>query len=217
MALLPFSSPQDFEHRVRGAGDAEGLWFVFRGDRLLVEIGPPDPRPGDDPRVRERPSWAHPGKCLFLELAGAPHAAAVVSELEPGLAPTIGLSGDLDSEVAIAEVCLDALLAAERRGSAYRPLPRFPGIKVDVAVAVPESTRAGALIALIETAGKGQVADVELFDLYRGQSIGEGRKSLAFHVLLQSDARTLTDQDEQKFLQRFEKLVADAGGELRKA
>jgi len=43
---------------VRGAGDAEGLWFVFRGDRLLVEIGPPDPRPGDDPRVRERPSWA---------------------------------------------------------------------------------------------------------------------------------------------------------------
>jgi NAD+ diphosphatase len=58
MSLLPFSSPQDFEHRVRGAASAEGLWFVFRGDRLLVEIGPPDPRPGDDPRVRERPSWA---------------------------------------------------------------------------------------------------------------------------------------------------------------
>jgi len=58
MALLPFSSPQDFEHRVHGAGSAESLWFVFRGDRLLVEVGPPDPRPGDDPRVRERPSWA---------------------------------------------------------------------------------------------------------------------------------------------------------------
>jgi len=58
MALLPFSSPQAFEHRVHGAASADGLWFVFRGDRLLVEIGPPDPRPGDDPRVRERPSWA---------------------------------------------------------------------------------------------------------------------------------------------------------------
>ncbi len=58
MVLLPFSSPQDFEHRVHGAGAAEGLWFVFRGDRLLVEVGPPDPRPGDDPRVRQRPSWA---------------------------------------------------------------------------------------------------------------------------------------------------------------
>lgn len=58
MILLPFSSPQDFEHRVQGAGDAAGLWFVFRDDRLLVEVGPPDPRPGDDPRVRQRPSWA---------------------------------------------------------------------------------------------------------------------------------------------------------------
>ena len=58
MSLLPFSSPQDFEQRVHGAGSAEGLWFVFRGDRLLVEVGPLDPRPGDDPRVRERPSWA---------------------------------------------------------------------------------------------------------------------------------------------------------------
>ncbi|MDH4174581.1 MAG: NAD(+) diphosphatase [Betaproteobacteria bacterium] len=58
MIRLPFSSPQDFEHRVQGAGDAEGLWFVFRGDRLLVQVGPPDARPGDDPRVRERPSWA---------------------------------------------------------------------------------------------------------------------------------------------------------------
>jgi NAD+ diphosphatase len=59
MSLLPFSSPQDFMHRVRGAqANAAGLWFVFRGDQLLVELGPPDARPTDDPRVRERPAWA---------------------------------------------------------------------------------------------------------------------------------------------------------------
>jgi NAD+ diphosphatase len=59
MMPLPFSSPQDFMHRVRGAQtDAAGLWFVFRGDQLLVELGPPDARPTDDPRVRERPAWA---------------------------------------------------------------------------------------------------------------------------------------------------------------
>ena len=45
--------------------------------------------------------------------------------------------------------------------------------------------------------------------------VGAGQKSLAFHVLLQSDKKTLTDKDEQKFLKRFEKLVADAGGKLR--
>ena len=58
MRPLPFSSPADYLHRVYGASGGEGLWFVFHGDRLLVELGPPDPRPTDDPRVRERPSWA---------------------------------------------------------------------------------------------------------------------------------------------------------------
>ena len=164
-----------------------------------------------------RPSWAHPGKCLFLELPGVASPVAVVAELEPGLAPAIGLTGDLESEVAIAELCLDALLEAKLEGEGYKPMPRFPGIKVDVAVSVPESTPAADLLALIERAGKKQVADVELFDLYRGPSVGAGRKSLAFHVLLQSEKKTLTDKDEKKFLQRFLKLVSEAGGELRRS
>lgn len=165
-----------------------------------------------------RPAWAHPGKCLFLEADKTEKGAAplaVVAELEPGLAPAIGLTGDLDSEVALAELCLDALLDAKPVGQGYAPLPRFPGIKVDVAVAVTEATPAADLLALIEQAGKKQVAEIELFDLYRGESVGPGRKSLAFHVLLQSDKKTLTDKDEQKFLKRFEQLVADSGGELR--
>ena len=55
-----------------------------------------------------------------------------------------------------------------------------------------------------------------LFDIYRGEKLGTDRKSLAFHVLLQSDKKTLIDKDEQKFLKRFEALVSEAGGELRK-
>lgn len=164
----------------------------------------------------EIPAWAHPGKCLFLRLDGTDETVAVVAELEPALAPALGLSGDLDSDVAVGEICLDALLAATLSGSGYKPLPKFPGIKVDVAVSVSESTTAGELIELIEKAGKKQVAGTELFDLYRGDSIGAGKKSLAFHVLLQSDNKTLTDKDEQKFLKRFESLVSEAGGELRK-
>jgi phenylalanyl-tRNA synthetase beta chain len=163
----------------------------------------------------DRPSWAHPGKSLFLNLSGTDRAIGLVAELEPGLAKALGLSGDLDSEVVLGEFCLDALLEADAIGRGYSPLPRFPGIKVDVAVAIPESTPAADVMALIEQAGKKQVADIELFDLYRGESIGADRKSLAFHVLLQSESKTLTDKDEQKFLKRFERLVSEAGGELR--
>ncbi len=58
MIELPFGRPLDFEHLVACESPGEGHWFVFRGTDLLVEMGPPDPRPSDDLRVRVRPSWA---------------------------------------------------------------------------------------------------------------------------------------------------------------
>jgi NAD+ diphosphatase len=57
MGHLPFSRPADFEHCVACDAPGEGHWFVFRGDQLLVEMGPLE-RPSDDPRVRARPAWA---------------------------------------------------------------------------------------------------------------------------------------------------------------
>jgi NAD+ diphosphatase len=57
MNPLPFSRPADFEHCVTCDAPGEGHWFVFRGDQLLVEMGPLE-RPSDDPRVRARPAWA---------------------------------------------------------------------------------------------------------------------------------------------------------------
>jgi NAD+ diphosphatase len=58
MNELPFGRPAGFEHRVACESPGDGAWFVFRGTDLLVELGPPDPRPSDDPRVPRRPSWA---------------------------------------------------------------------------------------------------------------------------------------------------------------
>jgi NAD+ diphosphatase len=58
---MPFMAPLDFAAGVRppdARHEAPSYWLVFSGDRLLVELGPPDPRPTDDPRVRERPAWA---------------------------------------------------------------------------------------------------------------------------------------------------------------
>jgi NAD+ diphosphatase len=57
MSELPFARPLHFEHRVSCESPGEGHWFVFRGDQLLVEMGPLE-RPSDDPRVRARPAWA---------------------------------------------------------------------------------------------------------------------------------------------------------------
>ena len=176
-----------------------------------LEIAPIRWEPCDAP-----PSWAHPAKTLEARLADGGARLGLVAELDPGLTADLGLSGDLASEVAAAEISLDALLEAPRRGSRYRPLPRYPGIKLDVAVSVPDETPSASVEAAIARAGRSDVADIEIFDVYRGESVGPGRKSLAYHVLLQSGKKTLTEKDEQKFLKRFEKLLAEVGAELRR-
>jgi phenylalanyl-tRNA synthetase beta chain len=162
------------------------------------------------------PSWAHPSRCLEARFDAAGEPAIVLADLEPGIAPKLGLSGDQASDVAIAEIAIDVLLAAPAAGARFRPIPRFPGIKLDVAVALADATPASAIVEAIERAGKGNVADIELFDVYRGEKIGQGRKSLAYHVLLQSPNKTLADKDEQKFLSRFERGLAEIDAELRK-
>ncbi len=58
MVALPFQSPEGFEQMIARSAARKGHWLVFRGEQLLVEIGPPSPAPTDDPRVRARPSWA---------------------------------------------------------------------------------------------------------------------------------------------------------------
>lgn len=166
------------------------------------------------------PSWSHPAQALTLTTPAAGAAdgepLAWVANLEPALGRAIGLRDELASDVAVAEVSIDGLLAAPRGIRRYRPIPRYPSVKLDVAIDLPETTHAGEAVAVIEKAGKGLVADSELFDLYRGPKLRPGRKSLAYHVLLQSEAKTLSDKDQAKFLSRLEKELEALDAKLRR-
>ena len=99
MIELPFATPAGYQPSCFTDSPAEGHWFVFRGDQLLVEMGPPDPRPSDDPRVRSRPSWARlplrknhnwlgsePLRTLYLGRLGGVdcHAAEIAGEPPQG-------------------------------------------------------------------------------------------------------------------------------------
>ena len=156
----------------------------------------------------DAPRWAHAGRCMRNRFA-------TVAMLDPGIQRELDLQGELDAEVAFAEISLDALLAAPEAPYGYRPIPRFPSVKVDVALSVPEELAAGDAALTIEAAGKGLVDSMELFDLYRGDSVGAGRKSIAYHVRLQASDRTLSDADVARFLGRLERGIEKAGGELR--
>jgi GxxExxY protein len=102
------------------------------------------------------------------------------------------------------EFDLEAILAAIPARFAYRPVPRFPAALRDVAVVVPEAATAERVLAELRTAGGDLLRHVRLFDLYRGPSIPDGTKSLAFALTYQADDRTLTDKEVDKAHKKIE-------------
>ncbi len=159
------------------------------------------------PLVEAPAPWLHPKATLR-----APGGVCEIGRLDPRVASRF----ELDHDVAIATLSIDGLLASEPLGTPYRPVPKFPGVKLDVALSCDEQRPAAELGTLIERSGKGLVASLELFDVYRGESLGEGKKSLAWHVVLQAADRTLEEKDLSKYLDRLQRSAEREGIELRR-
>ena len=114
------------------------------------------------------------------------------------------------------EIDLDALLAGTRRDRAFRPLSRFPASNVDLAFVLDDGIAASSVVATLRAAGGAVVEDVRVFDEFRADALGAGRRSLAFAIRFRSPERTLTD-DEVGMLRRgaIDAVVAAHGAELR--
>jgi len=144
----------------------------------------------------------HPGRAAYL----------IVGEKRVGafgeLHPLVRQAFDLPPQpVCAAEFDLEAILAALQQAHAYRPVSRFPAVHEDIAVVVDEATPAAQVEATIWKAGGELLRDVRLFDLYRGEQIGAGRKSLAYRLAYQANDRTLTDDDAAKVRARIIKTL----------
>jgi len=133
--------------------------------------------------------YLHPGRQAAV-LAGG-EAVGLAGEVHPDVCARLGLAG---SPVAF-EVNLDRLLSHAAPVAQYRPLPRFPAVIRDVAVLVPADLPAARVREVIEAAGGAWVESVTLFDLYEGEKIPAGHRSLAFSVAYRAADRTLTDAE----------------------
>ncbi len=155
------------------------------------------------------PSY-HPGRCAGVR-AGEQHIG-VVGQIHPAVAANYGV----DTELYCAELSVEALLAARGADPEYAPLPKYPPITRDIAVVCGEEVTVGALESAIRKGARGLLKQVSLFDIYRGKSVGEGKKSVAFNLVLRADDRSLTgeeaDEDVKSILETLEK---DCGAVLR--
>lgn len=141
----------------------------------------------------------HPGRSAELLVNGQPVGA--FGELHPTVAANAGLA---ERAVQVAEFDLDVLLAAVPTRFPYRPFPTVPPAKRDVAVIVPADTPADAVLAEIRAAGGDLLTGAELFDVYTGDRIPAGTRSLAYALVYQPADKTLTDKEIDKAHQKIE-------------
>src|SRR5439155_16079645 len=134
-----------------------------------------------------------------LELNG--HSVGSLGELHPKVAANFGLA---DRAVQVAELDLEVILAAVPDRFPYRPFPTVPPAKRDIAVIVADDTPAEKVLAELRAAGGELLADAVLFDVYRGESIPAGMKSLAFALVYQAPDRTLGEKEIEKAHQKIE-------------
>ncbi|HET6875164.1 MAG TPA: phenylalanine--tRNA ligase subunit beta [Acidimicrobiales bacterium] len=151
----------------------------------------------------------HPGRAATVSAGGTELGA--VGEIDPGVVAAYGLPG----AVGWLGLSLDALSAAPRRDRTAVEPSRFPASDIDLAFVLADDVPAAELVATMEQAAGDLVEGVSLFDVYRGERIGAGRRSLALRARLRAADRTLTDGELAAARQKMIDAGAALGAELR--
>jgi phenylalanyl-tRNA synthetase beta chain len=150
----------------------------------------------------------HPGRAAHVMLGGRP--IGWVGELHPRWQQKY----ELPSAPVLFELDAAPILALEL--PRYSEVSRFPPVIRDLAVVVAESAPAQALLDALERSRPAAVQEIRLFDVYRGKGIPAGLKSLAFRVVMQDTAKTLTDGEaDAAMAQLTQVLAAKFGAKLR--
>ena len=110
----------------------------------------------------------------------------------------------------------EALSQARGGAPVYQPLPKFPSVTRDIAVVCHEAVTVGALEEAIRKGARGLLKEVSLFDVYRGKGVDEGKKSVAFNLVLRADDRSLTSEEADEDVKSIlETLKTDCDAVLR--
>jgi phenylalanyl-tRNA synthetase beta chain len=177
----------------------EALLGRFALELEVTEAQWPFLHPARSVRVRARGGRAREGVDLGL-----------LGELHPLVAGEWGLE-----RTAVFAIDVGKLAAAAEPVTPFRSFGAYPPLRQDIAVIVPEQLALAELIARVREAGGETLEQVHLFDVYTGEQVGEGRRSLALALSFRSPERTLTDEDVGPLRERIVTAVAGLGGELR--
>ncbi len=151
----------------------------------------------------------HPGRCARLSLGGK--ALGVIGEVHPEVVANYGMEGRVVSFSLDAEI----LIANARTDRTYTPLPKFPSVTRDLALVCGAEVPVRILEKAIRSGAGNLLEKIRLFDIYRGEQIAGGKKSVAFRIVLRSATGTLTDEKVSKVMKKVMESLERVGAVLR--
>jgi phenylalanyl-tRNA synthetase beta chain len=179
---------------VKGAVEALLRAFHLRGVRFLQEEGPP---------------WLHPGR--VAKVARGNQVYGWLGEVHPRIARAF----EIEFPAAVADLDFDAVRTAAGREPRMQAIGRFPTVPYDVAVVVDRRTPAAEVEGVLRKVDDRLVRDVHLFDVYEGDRLEKGKRSLAFTIVFGSLERTLGTEDVEKLRARVDQAIGKRGWTLR--
>ncbi|MGN0697102.1 MAG: phenylalanine--tRNA ligase subunit beta [Oscillospiraceae bacterium] len=205
--------PEEPERIVFGCYGADYDFYALKGDieELFEVLGIDDVdyEPCTDDSIFGESHAFHPGRCAVVTKNGKP--LGIFGELHPKTAENYGIN----AKVYAAKLNVPEMMSESISFKTYKPLPKFPAATRDLAVVVDESVPAAHIEKAIKSAVGNILESVKLFDVYKGKQIAEGKKSVAYSIVMRSHDGTLTDEQADSAMKKVLKKLSELGAEIR--
>ena len=192
-------------------GDCD--FFTLKGilETLLEKLGVPALRftRCEEACPYEEKCAFHPGRSAVVYSDDTP--LGIFGEIHPDVQKNYGIG----VRCYAAKPDIPALLAAAQTEITYQPLPKFPAMTRDLSLVCDEEVAVADLEAAIRKAVGRCLERVELFDVYRGEQIAEGKKSVSYNIVMRNAEETMTNEQADAAMKRVLKALTQLGAELR--
>ena len=142
----------------------------------------------DIEKEKENKSY-HPGRCANMKVGK--DVIATLGEVHPIVLENY----DIEKRVYLAEINVTKLEKYSRNNKKYAEVPKFPAVERDIAVIVDEEIEVGQIEKIIIKKGKKLLEQVQLFDIYRDEKLGQNKKSIAYSLIFRDPKKTLSDEE----------------------
>lgn len=211
----PDQLPEELHRLTVGMYGGDSDFFTMKGmiEALLEKLGVEGIRYTrcDENCPYDEKTAFHPGRSAVIYAGDK--AVGIFGEIHPTVQKTYGIG----VRTYAAKLDVPALFAAASGEITYKPLPKFPAMTRDISLVCAEEIAVGDLeLAIAEAVGR-FLEKVELFDVYRGEQIEQGKKSVAFNIVMRNYEETMTTEQADAAMKRVFKALAKMGAELRES